>query len=569
MDIVIDDDRLERLLPLSTAHFGHRVFLGYRLSTRLVEGMTALWLGAGPGWAVALGAGTCALFDVAFAAGLRRRGRTLFPLRLVLDAVDVVVWTLVLHGSADLTVIVATPVLMETGMAHGWRALPLPALIGTAAAVAAAVAGAGATPLPYLWPMVAWAAGTLAGTYLRRRWHVEARAVRDQLEAAVGRAELSGQNSVAMGADSVVDLLVRTTPLVAAYEKCPQPSPFGAWKARLAEACGRQATYLGVALLRWQRLYNGRSPDLSSDVELRLAQGAGTLLLTPAQTEDLERRLDALGPRGTVTVEVPHPGPAGGDQTVIVAGRPITVAADARPRIRPLHAGPFAFVAAAALVLIQSLPQWDAVPLWVTVPIALSALAAARWTHRQTHRPPGEIAGRVLAFGLLLAAVQPVATTVTERPDSGRLPFMFFLQWAVPLVYVHARDVSRRHLVLVVAGFAGAAAAGAALMSAPFPVTGVLFGMAWPLAPVLAVQGLRDAMERESADLREQVGRMYDVAVRDGFRRGRRLVVELTEEAAEQLRERYRVLGPELPPEVGAEIERRLRQARASLAAIG
>ncbi|MFD0691089.1 hypothetical protein [Actinomadura fibrosa] len=567
--IVIDDDRLERLLPRSTEHFGHRVFLGYRLSTRLIEAVTALQLGLAHGRAVAVAAVACAVFDLAFATVLRRRGRSLFPLRLGLDLMDVVAWTLVLHGSADLAVIVASPVLMEMAMAYAWRALPLPVLVGSAGAVASGVAGAGVTPLPYLWPLVAWGAGTLSGAYLRRRWQVEARTVQDHLEAAVSRAELSGQNSVAMGADSVVDLLVRTAPLVAAYEESPPPSPFGGWKARLAEACGRQATYLGVALLRWQSLYNGRSADLSSDVEVRVAPGAGTLLLSPAQTEHLERRLDALAPRGTVPVEVPRPGPAGEEQTLLVDGRPIVVPADARPRIRPLHAGPFAFVAAAALVLIQSLPQWDAVPPWVTAPIAAAALAAARWTHRQTHRPPAELAGRVLAIGLALALLQSVATTAAERPDSGRLPFMFFLQWAVPLVYVHARDLPWPRLLLFTAGFAGAAMAGAALMPVPFSLSDVLVGLAWPLAPVLAVQGLRDAMNAESEELWAQVQRMYDTAVRDGFQRGRRLVVELTEEAAGQLGDRYRALGPDLPPKVGAEIERRLRQARASLAAIG
>jgi hypothetical protein len=237
-----------------------------------------------------------------------------------MDVLDVVLWTLALGGIGDLTVLVAGPLILETAQRHGTRALPLPALIGASAVAATWVAAGRIDPLPFLWPAAAWIGGALTRAYLRRRWLAEAGVMRDHLEASVGRAELSGQNSVAMGADSVIDLLVRTAPLVTGFERDPEPLPFGAWKARLAEACGSQATYLGVALLRWQSLYNSRSPDLSADADLRAGPGAGTLLLSSGQMSHLEARLDAMRPRGTVEVTVPRFAPVGAEQTVDVGG---------------------------------------------------------------------------------------------------------------------------------------------------------------------------------------------------------------------------------------------------------
>ncbi|MCP9951168.1 hypothetical protein LUX33_23940 [Actinomadura madurae] len=306
----LDDDRLERLLPRAMARFRHRMFLGLRLPTRLGVAATAVSLGHDHAWAFVLAAVACAALDLRLAALLARRGGASTPVRLVMDLLDVVLWTLALGGIGDLTVLVAGPLILETAQRHGARALPLPVLAGASAMAATWFAAGRIDPLPFLWPAAAWTGGTLTRAYLRRRWLAEAAVMRDHLEAAVGRAELSGQNSVAMGADSVVDLLVRTAPLVTTFERDPEPLPFGAWKARLAEASGRQATYLGVALLRWQSLYNSRSPDLSADADLRPGPGAGTLLLSSAQTSHLEARLDALRPRGTVEVTVPRPGPA-------------------------------------------------------------------------------------------------------------------------------------------------------------------------------------------------------------------------------------------------------------------
>lgn len=88
-----------------------------------------------------------------------------------------------------------------------------------------------------------------AAALARRRLNVDARC---QL------AHLAGQNDVAMGADSIIDLLSRTDPLL-------PPATAGemigvitgrqlaAWKLSLATTTARHAAYLGLILAQWQR----------------------------------------------------------------------------------------------------------------------------------------------------------------------------------------------------------------------------------------------------------------------------------------------------------------------------
>jgi hypothetical protein len=159
-----------------------------------------------------------------------------------------------------------------------------------------------------------------------------------------------------------------------------------------------------------------------------------------------------------------------------------------------------------------------------------------------------------------------VVTSVAMRAGSGRLPFEFFLHWVVPLVYVHAHDLRRSRLPLVVLGLAAALGAGALAMP-PFRAADAVIGLFWFAPPVLTIMGVRDILDQDVADMHARHVRIRDEAVREGFRRGRLLVVELTSEAVDQLRDRYQALGDAVPRHMGEEIERRLEEAGAMLAA--
>jgi hypothetical protein len=104
-------------------------------------------------------------------------------------------------------------------------------------------------------------------------------------------------------------------------------------------------------------------------------------------------------------------------------------------------------------------------------------------------------------------------------------------------------------------------------MPVHFSLLGAAIGAVWFLPPLLTIKGVRDILGQDVEDLAAQRGRMHDEAVRDGFRRGRLLIVELTTEAVDQLRHRYDALGSAVPRHMGQEIERRLEEAGTMLAA--
>ncbi|MCO5995337.1 hypothetical protein [Actinoallomurus rhizosphaericola] len=558
---------LDRLVPRSSSHFPRQVFRSVRLVTRLIETLTVIHNGYPK--PLVLAAVCCAALDLRLGSYSGRSRPRRLAFRLLLDTVDVALWSIALHGAADVAAVVATPLAFEVGLWYGrWFALA-PAVVGTATMITLRLAGYPPAPLVYLWPAVWAAAGVLMALVLRARWRGEARSARDAIEAAVGQAELSGQNSVAMGADSVVDLLIRTNPLIAAYEAAPRPSPFSGWKAELAEACSRQATYLGVALTRWQRLYNSRSPDLSADVELEVASRAGTLLLSPGQAQRLQEMLEGLAPRGTVRVDVPRQGPVGAEQTVMVGAARLVIPADRAPRPRPLQIAPFALGAGAILTLVQSLPQWEAAPLWTTVPLALVLTVGCWLCLARPGQDPMRMARRLVVAGLAIGAADAVLTSAFMRPDSGRLPFLFFLQWFGPLFVAHVADLPRWQRGLVPVGAVAAVAAGMLAMPRDFTLIAVLMAVPWLANPIFMVMGLRRLMAADSSDLRAEMERVHNGAVKEGFSRGRRLVVRLTTEAVQQLRDRYGGVRESLPADIAAEIERRLDEVGALLAALG
>jgi hypothetical protein len=194
-------------------------------------------------------------------------------------------------------------------------------------------------------------------------------------------------------------------------------------------------------------------------------------------------------------------------------------------------------------------------------------LLAAWWVHRLADRGAGGMARRILAIALLLGGVDAVTSTLAMRADSGRLPFVFFLQWFLPLAYAYFFELRYRERALLLAGLAGVLAAGAAAMPVAFSLQAIA-APTWLIPPLFIAQGLRDVLAHDDADRRAELERLHDAAVRDGFRSGRRLIIDLTVTAAEDLRRRYSALGPSTPRNVKAEIERRLDEASRTLAAI-
>jgi hypothetical protein len=555
---------VDEILARSSAWFPHRFFVSLRLTTRSVEAFTAWQLGGPQVRLLLLAAVGCALFDVALSMLARRRRLPWVP-RLLLDVADVTSWSLALPGAADLAAVAAVPLAVETGLVFGSRNLVVPALVCGVDTVVLRLDGLPAGVTTWVWPVTGAIGSLVARRYLEARCRDTALTARWHAEAAAGRAELSGQSSVAMAADSVLDLLIRTAPLVAAYEPTPGSSPVAGWKAALAQVCGRESSYLGVTLIQWQRLYNSRHPDLSHDVDIRLMPGAGTLLLSPAQVRHLAAALEARRPRGRIQVSILRPAPVGRAQVILVAGEPVVLPADPVPAARLPHAAPVLLVFGAALTLSHALPSWDGVPPWAAGPLAAALLGLGWWTHER-HGGPGPT--WMLLAAALLGGADAVVSTVLARPESGRFPFLTFLLWVGPLALFHLRDLRREARIGVLALIVAGVAAGGALSPAALTPGAVLPALLWPLASILCVLGLRDVLEGDTADLRADLARQHDAAVSAGHRRGRQLVIELTWNAMDDLRRRYAALRAGLPSDVAEEVDRRLEQARVGLATI-
>jgi hypothetical protein len=550
----------------------NRYFLWWRLAVRVVEAASLVALGRDLHGLGVVAAVACALYDLGVADRLRRSGRTALWPRLALDTIDMTAWSLAIGTSPDVAVLTASPLAMEVGLRYGWRGLAMPLTTGVVTNVALRVAGQPATPGPFLWPAMALVLAALADRYLRLRLERRLEVADSEIEAAASRAELAGQNSVAAGADTVIDLLTRTTPLLSAGGAPLVPSRVAAWKLTLAEASAGQASYLGVAVSRWQRLRNSMSHDLLTDVELRCVDGAGSLLLSPVQARDLDRVLDGLSLRGVATLAVPQPAPAGREQVLVVRGRRVTLPADPRPAPPSLDLGPLALLLGASSFLTQSLPRGDEVPIAVTASLAAAACALAWWAHRHVDRRGAAGHGTVLLAALLLGGTDAILATVTMRnPQTDqmlRMPFLLFLVWAGPLFVVYARDLSDRARWLSIGGGAAIAAAGLTLLPALPPLSHVMVAAVWPASAILASLGLRETLDRDEVDVARALERRHQSAVERAYRRGRRLVIELVAAAATDAWNVYFVVRTGLPEAADTEFERRLAEVDARLGAL-
>lgn len=542
--------RLRRLLSGSAVPFFVRLFLTLRLSTRVAE--AALGIETHRSWLVTVAA-ACAVADLFFVRLVRRPFLRWLPLRLALDTLDAVLWANVLHGNTDLPVIVLSPLAAEAGLWMGLAGFVVPAIAGTVV-----LFGAAGGPLVYLWPAGSVAVGMLVSLCLRAQWRDRERAAALETEAGAAEAELSGQNSVAMGADSVVDLLARTDPLLRMHETAPPAFPLAHFKSRLAEKSSVGATYLQVALLRWQRAHNQSSPDLSADVEFRIRPGAGTLLLSPARAEHLDRALDQMRLSGEVSVATEGDGAPGKEQVILIGDRRLTLPADPAPGAYPFYPVAVAFWWGAVVTLSQSAPAWEAVPLAATVPLAGVMVLTGWWVNRRSAAGLAVSPFWTLLAASGLGAVQAVLSSWLARPDSGRLPFMFFLLWLAPMLGFYLRDLRIRQRALVLGCCIVGMVAGAVAMRVTFNWSEPL-AVLWPLAGVLAMSGLRSVLDGEVDDLRARLERRHAAEVRAGFGRGRELVIELTADAVAELRGRAATVT--LPAPIAAEISRRLSEA--------
>ncbi|GAA5067880.1 hypothetical protein GCM10023259_062690 [Thermocatellispora tengchongensis] len=446
----------------------------------------------------------------------------------------------------------------------------MPLAVGTATAAALLLAGRPVTLSAFVWPVFGLLGGALIRRYWEPRTHRRLRLAEIERQAARAQAVLAGRNSVAAGADTVVDVLTRTWPLLAAPGE-PAGAPLAAWRRRMAEETAGQAAYLRTALLRWEERHNSAGPDLSRDVAFGPIAD-GTLLLSARQVAALYARLDSLGLTGHVPVRAVRSAPPGLEQELRVGPHRVLLPADPRPAAPAFDLGAPILAIAAPGTLAHSWPQMDGVPLAATVPLAGLALVLAWFAHLRIARRGPAAHGTVLAVALAHGGlVSFVATAEFEHLYSGglpRIPSLHFLLWCGPLTAMYLRDLAPLARVAAAAYLAAVPITAVALFQ-PVPVGWEgLSALVWPLAFTVGASGVRDSLERDGAALAQALAREHDAAVADGFRTGRAEVLGLVERAAQEAAERLRTRRDVIVPAFLPEIERRLALVHERMAAL-
>ena len=481
-------------------------------------------------------------FDFVQGYALSRTNRFGLAPRLAIDSADVATTSVVQGETYTSAARLGLPLALEAGVRTGWAGFAVPGVNLIVTSLVRRKNG-----LPTKWVTMGWQGIAVIGGIAIRMHLAHERSVtrssHDQLVTARQRqAYLAGQSSVAAGADTAIDILIRTAPILehSGSSSAPVQAVLSAWRQELASEVTADATYLRTALLIWRRRRN-LQPDLSLDVDFDLSPDDGIILLSAAQVHDLERALDNLDIRGSVTVRVPDSravSAVGTRRELIISDHRLVLDEDDLSLVAPIDLSAAALLLGAALCTIPALPTQGRVPSRrAAIPVAWFA-AGSIWARRQTLTGTKSAHDRIFlicATGCLIQAL-----TLRSAPqafdENGwvRQNYMWPVFAEIPLAYLY------RHKVSTTAKFAMAAmtVAGAvfAYSSSRSRPRDFLYGVpTWTIAAVLTFRGLADALAAETASYAEQLRSLDEGRVSQSFRAGRSQVVELIREAHLQL----------------------------------
>jgi hypothetical protein len=561
----LDRDTESRLAASGFIGQRARVHVAYRLAVRIFHGSASVIAGRSGRRRVAIAA-ACAVGDIATGIALSRDDRPALVPRLALDAVDTSLWSLAYPGAYDPAVLTGVPLAIEAGLRmKPVRALAVPA---TNLAVTAAVRHFRRRPVrpaAFIWQVL----GTAGGLGLRAygSQHLRTVFVRHQraVDAAEQQAWLAGQNSVAMGADTVVDLLCRTTPLFSGGLRDEESSVLADWKASLAATTAGKAAYLQTTLLSWQQRRN-LHPDLSAAVLFSVPEGDGAIVLTGVQPALLVAALENMDLRGRVQVraadltDVQAPGRA---VQLIVNDIEVALPADRSERFAPLDPGPAALLITALWFLTEMLPNSADVPMTALLPQTVLAILGSVFAHRRVTQEGNDAHGSVLTILVGLEALHAVLATVTMREPLTaegirRYPSLDGLIGFLLLAPHYFKDVpANQRAALGLAGGVGALV-GLALTPRPRHLSHWLLEMMWPVSAMLAMVGMRTALEHEADVLQAQLETANYERATASFRAGRASVLAMVAAACSASRRRFDEVSKDLADDVRAVVGHRL-----------
>ncbi len=529
------DSRRWGLAPDSFVEARIATHLMWRLGSRFHAVVSTRGAAKTPLWRSIAAASVGA--DLVGARRLRRDRDFHLLSRLVVDAADLALWCRAAGDDPDTTsdsVIPGVGLAAEAGARLGLAGMVVPVVNASVMAVVRKCRGHDLR----LWQIGWQVMGVLGGIGLsvsaaRRRNAVQEDHRRD-LEARVQAAELAGYHSFVTDTDPVADRLQRATALVElGGGDRRRTSSVAAWKATLAEVTRERAAFLADALLLWQAAHN-LHPDLRSVVQFDIEPGAGTVLLTLSQADDLRLALDNLDLRGTVAVglvDAAEARRADGRRDLIVADHVVSLGRPLEALSVIYDAIPTAFVMSTLWFVPQLSDTREGVPVRATLVPAVLTTGAALWTAVRANRVG--LAPRrpsVLVSGLATAIYTQISATGARNPHSpdgaSWFPWMLALQ-GYELVTEHCGpDLSRRELRLARLGAAALVAVGWFRSPHPRSLRALLSEAVWPLGIGIWASATARAIKTDAGNLATEIRTEDAEAVAAAFAEGRKRVLD-------------------------------------------
>jgi hypothetical protein len=475
----------------------------------------------------------------------------------------------------DPAVLAGVPLALEAGIREGTSGLLVPLVSAVFTAGVRRRAGRPLNLWAFRWQAMAVVTGIGLAAYEGRERGAAAEQAVVGIEAQARDSYVAGQNDVAVGADTVLDLLCRTAPLVASPSAREAPGrALAGWKQALAEQTTAHAAYFGTVVSRWASLHNAASSNLSFDVVVSLRDGDGTAVLTASQATWLADTLDAMQLRGDVRVGLVDPAArtrTHDRRTLIVNEYLVEIPPDAAPALEGFELMPFILASGAMWALEPALSESQiGVPLAVAAPAALGWLCLATVARDrlkregQEGRPALLVAAAVLA--LCYGAVATPLSRRTRRGDGTQgFAFLAGLNAVAALIGLYGRDLRGPARAFVVSTPLLLCALGFALNNEKVEWDHLLADLVWPLAALASTWRMVGAIEEQSAaDARKMAA---DAASRfdEAFATGRRSVLALLRTAAEEIRAGLEDLADD---DIAEEAARRLGEVDQRMAAL-
>lgn len=548
-----------------------RFHLVYRLAARAYQFGVARSSPGAARWRTRA-ALACAVCDVAGAAllrwGERRNQRLAIAPRLLLDAADGALWCSDAGLNTDAAVLCGVPLAAEAGLRLGRAGIVVPVLNAAVATAVRRAKGLRPAPGAFGWQVMGVAAG--AGFAAYESWHRRNLMARhhDHLAAELSRAHQCGQHAVAMAADSVVDLLTRTTPLLGRGVGAFGEVELAAWKSALAAQATAHATYLGVALSSWERTHNLARAELRSNVTLVLAEDHGTVLLSANQAAGLWRQLDGLGLAGRVEVALAEPARArlaGRSRDLVVGGRRLAVPPDGHLALRAADIGPPALLCGALWWADLARPISGGASVISVGFACLASLVTAGWAHARVHqagdaaRPAVLNASQVLAI-INTALVSPRITQPYSTDGVQVFPFMSGLYVTAILASAYWADLGPAQRVTTVSLAVANIVLGLVALEESPHWASLALELLWPLAALISVWRLPAAFAADAAAQAAELAVLDDQRIEEAFETGRGEVISIVAKARQEAQRILLEMTGRLDPLITAEATRRLAE---------